>query len=290
MKALVLILMTIFLHHNVANASAVCNECQMRDTMMYGPQVHNPYYSNYYQQNYMMPWWYPYGQYQYTNWQSPGLWQSYPPMMMGPHYPGNGNLAAAKPNVYVSGVAGTKFSIKANFKQSTLWIAAPSLKGEKSTWSGEILSSGALTVDGVHYPYLYYDYRSFLNLFQQDQGFCGGKKQSISFMLSVLEEMGFKQQEIDDFKEHWPHKLPPAAKYCVYPQENQQLQNAVAFDITPKAHLVQVNFVVFLDHEQAPAPKPAGPWKPTMSSKNDSATFEVREWGVSFIVDDKKLH
>ncbi len=283
MKALVFLLALVSFK---SFASALCVHCQMNDMRMYGPYIHSPY--NMYSP-YPMPWWQPYGQYQYSNWQAPGIWQQYPPMMQGHHYPGPGNVAAAKPNVYVSGAAGTKFSIKANFKQSTLWIASPTLKGERSTWQGEILSDGKLALDGVRYPYLYYDYRSFMELFQTERGFCGGKSQVINQMLEGLSKMGFKEQEIHDFKEHWPHKLPKSEKYCVFPQEAPALQKAVEFEIEPKAHLIQVNFVVFLDHEQAPAPKPTAPWKITSFSKNDPAIFEVREWGVSFIVDDKKI-
>lgn len=282
-----LLAVIVFLLSTSVMATSMCIDCHMRDTRMYGPYAHSPY--SFYQSPYAMPWWYPYGQYQYSNWQAPGLWQQYPPSMIGHHYPGGGNMAAAKPNVYVSGPAGTKFSIKSRFEKSTLWIAAPSLKGKDSQWRGEILADGDLAVDGVHYPYLYYDYRSHLELFQQESGFCGGKNQVIKEMLEVLEKMGFKANEIDDFREHWPHKLPNASKYCVFPQESNELQKAVEFEITPKAHLVQINFIVYLDHDQAPAPKPLKPWAPTSSSKSDSATFEVREWGVSFVVDEKKI-
>lgn len=270
-------------------SSGLCIHCLNQNNYWRAPQIAtNPYF--YGQSQYPMPWWYPYGQYQYTNWQSPGLWQPTPPSMIGHHYPGDGNMAAAKPNVYVSGPATTKFNINVNFKSSTLWIAAPTLNGEKSHWRGEILANGKLALEGVHYPYLYYDYRSHLELFQMEEGMCGSKNQIISHMSETLGEMGFRAQEIADFKEHWPHKLPTAAKYCVFPQEAEALQKAVEFEISPKAHLVQVNFIVYLDHEQAPAPKPLRPWRAKSSSKNDPATFEVREWGVSFVVDEKKVH
>lgn len=266
-------------------ATSMCIDCMNTQNRWSLPQVQpNPYFTQY-----PSPWWYPYGQYQYTNWQAPGLWRPYPPAMIGHHYPGGGNMAAAKPNVYVSAPAGTKFQIHLEFKESTLWIAAPTLHNQKSLWRGEVLANGDLAVDGVHYPYLYYDYRSHLELFQNDAGSCGGKDQTITYMVDVLTEMGFKENEIEDFKEHWPHKLPSASKYCVFPQEADRLQTAVEFKIQPQAHLVQINFIVYLDHEQAPAPKPLRPWRAKTASKRDSAILEVREWGVSFVVDEKKI-
>src|SRR5690606_30972516 len=169
-------------------STSMCVDCHLRDMRMYGPYMHSPFSFH------QSPWWYPYGHFRYSNWQAPGLWQNYPPSMPGHHYPGGGNMAAAKPNVYLSG-APTEFDIKVDFKKSTLWIAAPTLKGEASHWRGEIIGPHQLKLDGVVYPYLYYDYRSYLELFQFDAGFCGGKKQVITKMIEVLQVMGFREKE-----------------------------------------------------------------------------------------------
>ena len=138
-----------------------------------------------------------------------------------------------------------------------------------------------LKVKNASYPYLYIDYRTKGKSFQYQKGFCAERVQVIREMLGILGAMGFRDNEIKDFLDHWPNKLPPAKRFCVFPQENKELREQLDYLITPiKHHSVRMNFLVMIDRQGVP--KPSQGYRPSIKSLKSSEVFELREWGVTF--------
>ncbi len=255
-----------------------CVHCSYNYYNYYGPRPYVPIYNQY--QYY--PWWNQYGMMRYNNWNYPGMWHypgNYPRY---PQYPGNGDMIAMKPNVYVSGKTGQEFDLKIEFLgESNLLIASPSIS---SGWKGKISAKNKLTVGGVDYRYLYYDYRFNGKDLQMEAGFCGQKAEVVNQMAGVLEKLRFAKSEIKDFLDHWPVKMPSSPYYCVFPQETKQLQSAVKLSVEGDHVLTQMNFLVVpkevMKRELASTIKP---WLPGNDLvKLDSSKIQVREWGVTF--------
>lgn len=277
------LLTSLFLSNQSFANSGFCLECMgYYNTYQYGPSNFNmPYMTPGMPMG--SPWWNPYGMYNYTNWQSPGMWQNYPPMMAGSHYPGGGGgVGFAKPNIYLSGKEGTQFEIKLDLKGSTLWVASPSIRN--NSWKGSLGSDGDILIENATYPFIYYDYLGSESQLQKSFGFCGSKDHIINKMTETLDMLGFKEHEINDFREHWPTKLPKAEKYCVFPQEDHELKNIAKLQIEPTANVVRINFLVFVDHSKRPAPKPKSEFIPMSASRKNPDAFELREWGIGFEV------
>ncbi len=107
---------------------------------------------------YMPPWGFV-GASAYSNFYFPGAWGGPPPYsntympgyfpgMHGPSYPGQGNVVAMKPNIYLGGKEGTEFRVQPAMAAGTnLLVVAPIL--QKEGWKGKITADQALEIDGA---------------------------------------------------------------------------------------------------------------------------------------------
>lgn len=242
------------------------------------------------------PWWAGYGAMSYSNFYYPGAWKNNG--IDGAMYPGHGGGFAAKPNLYVSGPSGTDVKVRVNLAQdSQMLIAVP---GHGLTgWAAKISDGDRLSSKGASYDFLYYDYRFNEKKMQDTAGFCTEREGLIPKMADGLKAAGFTTPEIEDFREHWSVKIPPADRYCVFPQDSRFLDRVAPLSIEPKpASVTRFLFVVVLDETFAlgratsfnKAPKKTWDYAAKAEPKRDRAPasalangIAVREWGVGFL-------
>ncbi|WP_408099019.1 hypothetical protein ACJVC5_08885 [Peredibacter sp. HCB2-198] len=232
------------------------------------------------------PWWAIQGNLYYPNMFYPGAW-SYPGIQSN-YYSGQGQVFAAKPNVYVETVLpSTKFSFKFVTKQHFL-AQTPLLN--KNEWRGRIFEKDKFEVDDVNYDYLFYDVRLPKEKMQFDHGMCSTREDAIAWMVKDLKELKHSDLSLQDFEEHWRVKIPDYPYYCVYPQYNRELDAAIPVEIDLERTTFIRSLYVLVPHKKEPdvdepqeIPFPTN--DPTEYRPGVKITREntFREWGVAFL-------
>ena len=263
-----------------------CPNCYIQPQPMMMPSFFPSYY----------PWWAPYGAMSYPNFYYPGVWNG--GGLWGPSYPGTGPIMAAKPNLYIEAPAGAKFDVKIDLARDSDWLIAVPSRPEQG-WSTRVVSTAQnsiLEVRGAQYPYFYYDYRLQDTSLQDGKGFCAERERALERMLALLKEYRFADKELRDFERQWTIKLPPLARFCVWPQVDRELQPAAK--IVVKTDLpVQIRRVLFVVQDEAILgklegkfhSKPQGEWLLAREVAEDARTpassgaITLREWGIAFI-------
>lgn len=237
-----------------------------------------------------MPWWAVQGNLHFPNLHYPGAWAY--PGIQARHYPGNGEVFAAKPNVYIESIHNEKkfeFRFTSPEKPSFL-VTTPPLDRKLHHWVGKIVSKDKFEVEGIFYDYLFYDVRLPKEKMQFEYGGCATRSEAIEWMLEDLKDLRFSPIARQDFDEHWRVKIPDYPFYCIYPQYNQQLDAALPVSIS----LEQTSFTrvlyVMVPHKEAPdVDKPQMiplPNKvPEVIRPEVKITREnmFKEWGVAFL-------
>lgn len=257
-----------------------------------GAPVQNNWFTNFPAPVYQpqaQPWWAYQGNMYYPNMNYPGPWR-YPGIQQH-YYPGQGQVFAAKPNVYVDSIHDTeKFSFKFISKEKPQFLATTPVLDKSLAWSGSIEKDKFL-VDNIYYDYLFYDLRLPLEKMQFEAGLCSSKDEAIEWMLKDLKEMGHSMVSLQDFEEHWRVKIPNYPYYCLYPQYNDQLDPLIPIEIPVSQSKFHRSLYVLLPYESAPSPESnpyeiALPVKDPKSIRPDTRVkreVEFREWGVAFI-------
>jgi hypothetical protein len=240
----------------------------------------------------------------FSNFYAPAPWSyvppapSYAPMnypspgVVPGFFPGGGGVFMAKPNLYVLGTPGTKVNIKLKFvEEGTNWLAAVPTHGTEG-WQATLTDGYRVRVNDVTYGYLYSDYRVYGKPLQDTEGFCSPKETVLNRMAIEMKGAGFTEREIKHFLEYWTVKLPQSESYCVYPQDERQLDQVAALEITPKPaavrrllFLVQVKEGLRNNGDKFTKP-PKNPWKPSplrTPAAADPKAVVVHEWGVGFL-------
>ncbi len=320
MKHLIFIIFSSITSQVMASAMIDCPSHQMRvympnlgQTCVTQMQVQqNPYIMNCFQQTnfypnffssfpsaifrpYPQPWWVTQGNIYYPNVNYPGAW-NYPGIQQQ-LYPGDGEVFAAKPNVYVDSIHLNKeFEFKFTSKEKMSFLATTPVK-ENDTWKGILVEKDKFEVrdrfvtDDVRYDYLFYDIRLPKDKMQFDQGVCTTREEAINWMIKDLKEMNYSAIAVQDFDEHWQAKIPKEYPfYCIYPQYNAQLDEALPVSIsTPQTSFTRTLYIVrphatapsvTMTHE-IPFPRrdPAS-YRPATKIKRE---IMFREWGVAFL-------
>jgi hypothetical protein len=262
------------------------------------------------------PWFAPYGDRVYGNFGYPGVMlpamgpynsgmmpysynaamTGYSPGIYGGAYPGGGQAMMMKPNIYLSGKPGTQVKVKLNFPSSSYWLIAVPFHG-KNGWDVKLAQEDRVQSEGAEYRFLYYDYRSDLGPMQNQAGFCTNREQLIPRLLTILKEAKFQEAAIQDFQSHWSVKIPPSKRYCVFPQDQSQIEKLAPLEVIPRPKTVtRLLFVVVMDAGKKLAEKfsqdPPQAWKfaPQEASSQPANSvltddFQVREWGVAFLAE-----
>lgn len=234
-----------------------------------------------------MPWWAIQGNLYYPNMNYPGPW-SYPGIQ-AQYYPGQGQVFAAKPNVYIETVhASKKFQFTFVTKQHFL-ATTPLLN--KDHWKGKIFEKDKFEVDDINYDYLFYDVRLPKEKMQFENGMCSTREDIIEWMLKDLKDLKHSDLSLQDFEEHWRVKIPEYPFYCVYPQYNRELDAAIPVEIDLEQSSFIRSLYVLVPHKKEPDvddPPPEIPF-PTKDPSEFRPGVKIqrentfREWGVAFL-------
>ncbi len=239
---------------------------------------------------YPEPWWASQGHLFYPNLGYPGPWLF--PGINQRYYPGQGEVFAAKPNVYVSSVQDPRpFTFQFLSSGDLSFLATTPILPKSLKWSGTIVGGDKFQVGGILYDYLFYDIRLPKEKMQFEAGICSSREEVIQWMLSDLREMKYPVISLQDFEEHWRVKIPKYSFYCVYPQYNGQLDPALAVEIDVEQNTFFRSLYVLVPHAKEPDVD-SGPPAVPYPFKDPSALrprariqreVEFREWGVAFL-------
>jgi hypothetical protein len=255
------------------------------------PMVNNPFqgFPGPLYQPQQLPWWAYQGNLYYPNVSYPGPWQY--PGIQANHYPGTGEVFAAKPNVYVESInTNKKFEFKFVSQTKPHFLATTPVLEKSLSWSGKIVEKDKFEVDGVFYDYLFYDVRLPKEQMQFEHGVCTSREEAIEWMLSDLKEMKFSTISRQDFEEHWRVKIPDYPFYCIYPQYNRQLDPALPVEIDIEQNTFIRSLYVLVPHKKAPdmedpqeipfPTKDPSEFRPGVKITRENM---FREWGVAFL-------
>lgn len=240
-------------------------------------------------QSQVQPWWATQGNLYYPNMNYPGPWANNG--IVQHHYPGNGQVFAAKPNVYVDSIhAEKKFSFKFISSETPHFLATTPVLSKKLDWQGKIASSDKFEVDEIYYDYLFYDVRLPKEKMQFENGLCSTREDAIQWMLKDLKEMKYSALSLQDFEEHWRVKIPDYPYYCIYPQYNSQLDPILPVEIDVEQNTFIRSLYVLIPHKKEPDAeepqeipfpiKDPAEFRPGAKIKRE---IEFREWGVAFL-------
>jgi len=236
-----------------------------------------------------MPWWAYQGNLHYPNLHYPGAF-SYP-KIEAKYYPGTGEVFAAKPNVYIESIHTEKkfeFRFVSEAKLSFL-VTTPPLERDNS-WKGKIIEKDKFEVGGINYDYLFYDIRLPREKMQFDHGLCSTREAAIEWMLGDLKELKFPAIALQDFEEHWRVKIPDYPFYCIYPQYNRQLNDALPVGIALEQSSFTRSLFILVPHKKEidvsdyheiplPSQDPAR-FRPSVKILRENM---FKEWGVAFL-------
>jgi len=211
----------------------------------------------------MQPWWMNASPY-YSNFYGPagfyngfGMQPNYFPMPQ--YFPSpqivqpnrGGGMYMDKPVLYLRGPAKAKVQVTLSMgggkdSNSEVLVAVPALTESKgvSSWDVELNQNSLKTTEG-NYDFLFYDAWADDSIFQDKRGYCGDRKEILSYMKSGLKQRKFPEESIVEFEATWNVKLPFNQNLCVYPQTERELQNGVKISFEPKnVELVQLEYLV----------------------------------------------
>jgi hypothetical protein len=255
------------------------------------PMVSNPFqgFPGPLFQSQVQPWWAYQGNMYYPNMNYPGPWQY--PGIQAQYYPGQGEVFAAKPNVYIDSIHETrKFNFKFTSETKPHFLATTPVLGNNLTWSGKIVENDKFEVGDVRYDYLFYDVRLPKDKMQFTNGVCATRDASIEWMMNDLKEMKFSAISLQDFEEHWRVKIPDYPFYCIYPQYNRELDPILPVEIDIEQNTFIRSLYVLVPHKTEPdmenpqeIPFPIrdpGEYRPGAKIQRENS---FREWGVAFL-------
>jgi hypothetical protein len=252
---------------------------------------------NAFNSGYNSPWWNQYGSMSYPNYSYPAAWSN--SGVNSSMYSGHGHGFAGKPNVYVTAPDKTELHVTVSgVEEGNLLLTVPAY-GEDG-WHATV-NKNKFVVESTNHDYLFYDVRFDENTFSDEKGFCGNRKVVIEGMMSTLQALTFKSEEIKDFYEYWSIKLPRSNSYCVFPQLNEENDKAYKLSVSEKSKkditVTRVTFLVNFEEklkDKLPAKfrhPPTDVKKLQERVKSITSVkphpIHVREWGVAFLSGDK---
>ena len=240
-----------------------------------------------------IPWWALQGNLQYPNLHYPGAWNNKKinPGIEAKYYPGEGEVHALKPNIYIESVHDEKkFNFAFTSKEELSFLATTPPLDEKNNWKGKIINKDRFEVEGIYYDYLFYDIRLPKAKMQFERGLCTNRDEAIKWMLQDLTEMKYPPIALQDFEEHWKVKIPDLPFYCIYPQYNQQLDAVLPVSIgLEQSQLIRSLYVLIAHKKEPDMAEPQAIPFPTLDSAEIRPVVSIKyenmfkEWGVAFL-------
>lgn len=236
-----------------------------------------------------LPWWATQGKLLFPNVESPGVWKNH--KIDASFYPGEGEIFAGKPNIYIQSIHDEKKMKFRFFGQAPKhFLATTPMLSERNSWEGKIVERDKFEIDGTYYDYLFYDIRLPRSFMQFQAGVCISRKEVIEWMLNDLKAMDFPPISLSDFEEHWRVKIPDYPFFCIYPQYNEQLDVAVpvALDLE-QSSLTRVLYVLIPSQGSPELEGDSQLSPPTQNPEFNRPATKIqrenmfKEWGVAFL-------
>lgn len=209
----------------------------------------------------------------------------------GNNYAHGGNIAMNRQSIYLAGKDEGRFTLRFTGESYNFLAAMPAFKDKEL--SGE-LRKGSIYSDNIWYPKLSFDARASDEFLQSAMGFCCNRKEIHQFMLEGMVKYQFPNEARIDFVDY-SKKIPQAARYCVFPQVNAQLDKAAPLELNYEDKTqVRTERLFYLivpqDHlgKRIPAKehrfsdKPKSLWK-HYSRTVFPKTAYLYEWGVGYM-------
>lgn len=259
-------------------------------------QAHLPYNPNWFQQfppavyqPQVMPWWAYQGNFYYPNFHYPGAWANN--NINQNYYPGQGQVHALKPNVYIESIHHEKkFSFAFSSKEKLSFLSTTPILSQQNSWKGKIVGNDKFEIEGINYDYLFYDIRLPKEKMQFEKGVCATKEETVKWMLADLKAMNYPVIALQDFEQHWSVKLPNYPFFCIYPQYNSVLDEALPVTITlDHSEFIRALYVLTAHRDEPDSEKPQTIPLPLLEPESMRPKGLVRrennfrEWGVAFL-------
>lgn len=244
--------------------------------------------------NYVMPFWYPFVQQNYLNYQWPCLWSmfgcnsGYYPVQQHQLYP-NGPIVMGKPNIYVQGPDSEKMRLVFLEKAEGRFMASTPAITE-NFWEFDLKGNGIFK-NQIPLGYFFFDARTPTKAdYNLDEALCGQKDELLKFMIEQLEKRKFPKTAVADFKQHWIFKFPDMES-CLFPQTEKNIQSMFPLELQKGTEKTSVSYnrIYFVavprsaPVTQLPLKFKSNPKKWVDREPAAVKTYQVFEWGVGFL-------
>ena len=187
--------------------------------------------------------------------------------------------AGAAPNIYLYPEIAGEISVKFTFMDDIGGFTHTEPEYGADGWHVWVEPDGL--IDDT-YDYLYYA-AVVATKWQKSEGWAVQEENLFQWFENTMLEMGFNQNETDDFIEYWTDNLPLSPCYHIYPQDTEQANARIAVDIEPEPDTLKRMwfYIEKTDHcEALLEPEEIVPFE-----RNG---FTVVEWGVYMPLEDEE--
>jgi hypothetical protein len=142
-------------------------------------------------------------------------------------------------------------------------------------WNGKLNIDGSFSMNGINYPYLFWESNQSYSFKPVDNGFKVDRNNIVTFLEQKCAEFGFNQQEKTDFITFWGPQLAASESVFVQFNMNESCNQFAELEISPAPKSIQRVYIEFTA------------WSDVMDSYLKDKTFEpisesgfsVLEWG-----------
>jgi hypothetical protein len=194
----------------------------------------------------------------------------------GPTEPSNQNqsdtsiIDVRKPNIYLYPKTRCTLSIKLLFPLGGTIIQ--SVPAYINGWLVDVEPSGKIN---QQYDFLFYESQT-PDAYQYNSGWLVSRDTLLSFFSNNLLQIGFSEQEKNDFTAYWIPKLSDHPFYLIYPQFADDIGKVIQLNISPPPDNILRLFYVIKGSEINEA-KLTTPLIPKFTRSG----FVIAEWGVA---------
>nr|WP_294859555.1 hypothetical protein [uncultured Fluviicola sp.] len=184
----------------------------------------------------------------------------------------NYNRPLKKPIIYLYPESDTELSVQLKTKGELTFSYPDYSKG----WKGTAHPDGSIDINGIHYPYLFWESEQRFNSFDQELGgFVINKKNIVESLEKYLTELGFTDKEKTDFITFWGPQLQQHEEVMIQFVLNEACNEFATLEINPKPkHLNRVYMVWSATDNLRPRLA-----KQQVLKKLNREGFDVLEWG-----------
>ena len=121
---------------------------------------------------------------------------------------------------------------------------------------------------------------------QRENGFCVAQPDLMTMLQKHLRDRGHSGVALKNFEAFWTPRLPNALRYCVYPQDERQIDALAALEIKPRpARVLRTWFwIVPIEERLARGPNPPSKYRTNPVIREPASESRLEEAGVIFPV------